>query len=411
MALLWATGFELQSTTVGMEWRTTTSGAPAIETSIVHGGAAALRINGVAASDAIGHIVASAQGVRFYRTYFYLVAGSTGDNFTWTQVANSANAKVSFRFRSAVNGNDLQFYNAEDSAAIGASFTDINTGEWYRLEWTINSTTLSATTVEARLYAASDESTLLWNPSGTIDITADPNRWTIGENASDLTFDIIVDDVVCYDNSESYANTWAGEGKLFIMRPDGASAAAWTRGGTDSGANWSQCNNTPPDDVGSYVESNTDNQVDEYTLTATPAGMASDDVVNWIAPGARFALSSTASTDPDFAVGIKIGSDFDITGNLSGAGSTSYTSWQTTLGNIPALANNSNYEKPNSASGYTKSDLDSAIVRIEETVTDASLVRVSDVWVYVEHKPAGAPAAVIPPKIVLMNQALERANL
>lgn len=392
MALIWATGFELQSVTAGVEWRTSTSGSPSIETGTFRSGFAALRINNAAAAENIQHIVASAQGARFYRVYFYLVVPATTGGVSIVNVANSVNRKVEFRIDTAAGGNQLTFFNVEDNAAIGTDSPNLITGTWYHLDWKIDSTTLSATVCEARLYAASDESTLLWNPSGTIDITADPNRFVIGTVGSNATLDIIFDDVRINDDSGSYCNTWPGEGEIIILRPNGAgSSSDWARGGTsDLGANYLQVSETVPDDAGTYVEDNTAGQIDRYTLQDTPASMANDDVINWVAPGARFALSSTTGGDPDFAVGIEVGANSDITSNLSGAGATSYTSWQTTLGNIPALNNNSNYEVPGGSSAYTKADLDSAIFHLEETVSDTHLQRVTAAWVYVEHKPAPA---------------------
>lgn len=388
MARLWATGFELQTSTVGYEWATGTNGSPAIETSTKRSGNAALRINNTTAAEHITHIFRSAQGKMWARIYIYVVAYPTNTKAIYNFL-NSTALKVAVRMS---NAGVLQLFNEEDIAQIGSNSSAISLNTWYRLEVFIDDTTLSSTSVEARLYAASDESSLLWNPSGTADFTATPNRFQIGVRSSDATADLIFDDIAINDDTGSYQNSWPGQGELIILRPDGNNGSPqWTRGGTDSGANWSQVEETTPDDVTTYVESNTLDQIDEYTLEATPAAMGSSDAINWVGVGVRFAISSSTGGDPDFVLRLKSGSSVDETGNISGAGSTSYnTNSISDPKNYPALANNSNYEVPGTSTPWTKSTLDSAIVGIRETATDTHFARVSAVWVYVEHKPSPA---------------------
>jgi len=250
MARLMSWGNELQSISVGMEWVTSVNGSPVIETSIKRSGNAAIRLNNTSAAENIQHVYRSTQGVSYIRAYFYLVAGSTNDGIGFISVANSSNRKVGLRLGNTASNNVLHFYNDEDGVQIGSNSPSISTGVWYRLEYKFDSTTLSATTCEARLYAASDEATLLWNPSGTIDITANPDRFVLGQIGSEATLDIIWDDIAINDGSGSFENSWCGEGEIVVLRPSATGDNnAWTRGGTDSGANWSQEEEIPPDDA------------------------------------------------------------------------------------------------------------------------------------------------------------------
>ncbi len=385
MARLWSTGFELQTTTVGVEWTTTTNGTPAIETSIVHGGAAALRINNTTVAENIHHIVASAQGVRYYRFYINMQAAPSAI-LEFISVLNSGSRKVSIR---STTGRALQLYNQEDSVQVGSDSSALTLNTWYRLELKIDSTTLASTAVEARLYAASAESTLLWNPSGTIDLLADPNRLLVGLVAGNSTFDMVYDDIAVNDNSGTYQNSWPGAGQLCILRPNGAGDnTQWTRGGADSGSNWGQVDETTPNDVTDYVQSNTSGQIDDYTLTDTPAGMNASDIINWVGPSARFAISSTTGGDPDFVLRLKpaAAGTVDETPNLSGTGAIAYASHQTAAPVLyPVLGNSSNYEQPGTSSAWTKATLDTAQVGIRETVTDTHFMIVSAVWVYVDY--------------------------
>jgi len=389
MGTLFACGFELQSTTNTMEWATGTNGSPAIETSIKHSGAAALRINNNAAAENILHLYRNSQGPHWCSVYFYIVTNPSSTR-QFITLLNSSNTKIGIRLMAGADAGKLQLFNEEDITQIGSNSSALSTSTWYRIDISVDDTTLSSTSVEVRLYAASAETSLLWNPSGTADLTASPNRFRIGTNGADANFDVVYDDIYICDNSGSFQNTWPGEGELIIMRPDANSGTPqWARGGTDSGANWSQVEEIPPDDVTTYVESNTNNQVDEYTLEATPSAMDSTDTILWVGVGARFAISATTGSDPDFVVGLKSGSNVDESGNLSGAGSTTWATNATTdPKNYPVLANDSNYQEPGTNTAYTKSILDSLVVRIRESFTDTHLIRVSAVWVYVRHKPS-----------------------
>jgi hypothetical protein len=387
MSRLWATGFELQTASVGIEWTTSVTGSPAIETTTKRTGNAAFRVNNTAASENFQHIVAAAQGVRYYRFYFYLVAlSASGTNTEIFSVMNSGNRKVSLRFDTA--GNKLELFNQEDSAQIGVDSPTLSTAGWYRFELKIDSTTLASTSVEARLYDT-DDSTLTWNPSGTIALDADPNRILVGIVNGNSSLDIIYDDLVVNDSTGSFCNTWAGPGGLIILRPNANNGTPqWTRGGTDSGASWSQVDETTPNDATDYIESNTNNQVDEWTLTDTPAAIGTNDVINWVGVSSRFAISNATGADPDFVLRLKSGANVDETGNLSGAGSTSWSSHQIATPILyPVIANSSNYEVPGGSTAWTKTSLDSAIVGVRETLTDTHFIRVTAVWVYVDFTP------------------------
>src|SRR3990172_2303515 len=394
MARLMSFPFELNTIAASMDWQTSTTGTPVIETTDFRSGAAALRINSAAGAENIQHIFRTTQGPCWTRFYFKVVAGATGNDVTIIATLNGATARVGV----LINADEtLEFWNLEDSAQAGASSSAISLDTWYRLEYLIDSTTLASTAIEARLYAASDESTLLWNPSGTINLALNPDRFRLGIPSADATLDIIYEDGAINDNSGSFENSWPGEGEQIMLRPSAAGDNAdWTRGGTDSGANWSQEEEAPPDDVTTYVQSNTSGQIDDYNLDATPAAMASDDVINCVQVGVRFAISGAGGADPDFVLRIKAssGGTVEESAALSGAGDTSYQSYKIATPRQYALTL---YDLPGgSATAWTKADLDAAQVGIRETITDTHFVRVSALWVVVDHKPAAAGGQTIP---------------
>lgn len=80
------------------------------------------------------------------------------------------------------------------------------------------------------------------------------------------------DDFAINDTSGTINNGQIGEGRVVLLKPNGAgSNTNLTRGGTDSGANWSQCDELPPS-LTDYVYSATAGTRDTYALEDVPAG-------------------------------------------------------------------------------------------------------------------------------------------
>jgi hypothetical protein len=84
----------------------------------------------------------------------------------------------------------------------------------------------------------------------------------------------IIDDIYVFDGVDSGIsgcpnNDFIGDCKVETIRPNGAGASTvLTRGGTDSGANWSQVDETTPNDATDYVESATPGDKDTYAMGA-----------------------------------------------------------------------------------------------------------------------------------------------
>lgn len=394
MARLWTAGAELQTTTAGIEYSANGTNAPAIETTTKRSGAAAWRINN-AATEFFRQAYTAAQGVYFFRFYLYVVTlPSVATKIVGGFMTTGSTFKVTVRMTTA---GVLELYNSEDSAQIGSSSSAISTATWYRVEIGIDTTTLASTTAEARLYAASAEGTLLWNPSGTINLAANPTSIFCGHDG-ETAMDFIVDDLAVNDNSGSFQNSWPGEGEVIVLRPNAAGDyTTWTRGGTDSGADWSQTSEVPPDGVTSYIQENTNNAdptlcSDDFNLEATPAAMASNDVINVVHVGTYAAVDNVTGGDPDIALRIKAAASGTVEESASlDVNSLTYqgpaplpanANYQLTLYDLPGA----------STTAWTKADLDTAQVGVRLAVTDTHFARVSALWVMVDHKPAGATA-------------------
>jgi len=95
---------------------------------------------------------------------------------------------------------------------------------------------------------------------------------------------VAFDDIAINDTTASTPNnTRPGDGRIILLRPNGAgSSTQLARGGTDTGANYSQVNETPPS-MAQYVGSPTIGQRDLYALDNLAVAVQSINVVEVIA--------------------------------------------------------------------------------------------------------------------------------
>lgn len=90
------------------------------------------------------------------------------------------------------------------------------------------------------------------------------------------------DDLAVNDTAGTLNNGRAGDGRVVLLLPTGAgSSTQWVRGGTDTGANYSQVNELPPSMV-QYVGSSTIGNRDLYALQDLAVAVQSINVVEAI---------------------------------------------------------------------------------------------------------------------------------
>ena len=101
---------------------------------------------------------------------------------------------------------------------------------------------------------------------------------SVGNNFAYYYDDLVVND----DGGSAPDNTYPGRVRLFPLRPTGAgNYTQWDRGGTDSGANWSQVEEVPASSV-DYVTTTVDDEIDSYALanlSGLPAGASFKSVI------------------------------------------------------------------------------------------------------------------------------------
>lgn len=386
MARLLNTGFELRSTSAGVESTASSSPAASISTTTFRSGSAALRIESLSSGAVKGlrfnFLAAAGNGPYFFRTYFRVNTAPSANN-TIIQCNDTNAFTTQIASIELTSSRTLQLRDEDGTIGSPSSAIPANDFEHY-IEFKIDRTGAAG----AHIVEASLDGTI-FATSSTRSLSAGILTFNIGGNLNaeaQTTGEWFFDDIAINDSAGSFENSYPGVGELIILRPDGDSGTPqWTRGGTDSGANWSQLDETTPNDATDYVSSNTLDQVDNYTLSATPSSMGSTDVIKVVTVGFRAAVDNATGADPDIELGITMGGNTDVSSAIDIANASYFTN--DTAG---VLVNHklAIYDMPGSSTAITKSDLDSATIRLRQAATDTHFARVSAMWVYVEHKPA-----------------------
>jgi hypothetical protein len=383
MARLLTTGFELQSTTGGTDGFQIISGS--INTSVFRSGAASNRLNPTATVLATeGSITPTAvNGPLFVRCAIYVAtapAATQGIMQFYDGGGKGGSQKIGIRITPT---STLQLYNFEDSAQIGSDSAALTANTWYVVTWKQDTTTLASTACEAFLNGVSFA-------SGTANLTTTQKNLRIG-NTSSATMDVYYDDIAVNDASGSFETSYPDwQGKIICLKPDSAGDAnAWTRGGSDSGANWSQVDEVTPNDITDYNQSTTLNQEDFFNCDAS--GISSTDIVNVVTVNTRY-RSDVSTNVPTFVSEIKKASGGTVTAGT--ATTPSSTTWRSNTTSAPYTPHITQYQDPDGAS-WTQAKLDTMQLGYKITVDNTNIVQISKIWAYVDYTPYTPPPSTI----------------
>jgi hypothetical protein len=151
---------------------------------------------------------------------------------------------------------------ATSTTIAGPSSTGLwSQDNWYTVELKAHIADSPDGTIEASMY--DDGGTLLQTISASgIDTQNTANAYVRRLGVGGINCDPYFDDISVDSTGETF-----GPCEVETLLPDGAGdLAAHTRGGADSGANWSQCEETPDDADTTYVQSTGVDQDDCYTF-------------------------------------------------------------------------------------------------------------------------------------------------
>lgn len=385
-------GFELQSVAAGFEVAAST-GSPTISTGTVRSGLASLNIPSLASATPKGvrwqFAAAAADGGFHPRAYYdfvtFPVTGSTVMQLNDT--ADFANPIVWV----TVDQNKT-FTLFDEDGQIGSSSSPLVTGTWYRLELYFDRNEAAGS---HNVFAFLDG--VQFAGSTSRDLSAGVLGYSVGGNLNSEVNAVgawFIDDVAFNDENGSNETSDPGEGEIIRLNPNAAGDNAdWTRGGVDSGANWSQVTEVVPNDLTDYVQANTLDQIDDYNITNTPSSMEATDVIKVVQVGVRWRVDDNTGTDPSFVVRAK--SEPGGTVEEGSALTANNATWRCNSATLPPITYTLvMYDLPGAdANPWTKAKLDTAQIGIRESVSDTHNIQVTDLWMMVEHKPAAAVQA------------------
>ena len=366
MARLWSCGFELQSTTAGIEWPTTT-GSPTISTTIFRSGAAAMRCNtsAAAANIAIAFHGSGSDANVYARTYMYIASAPSAI----TEVLKFSGS-VGSSLRLATN-RTIELYDGS-VGKVGISSFALNLGQWYRLELEYRKTSerihgyINGVEFSSDVKVAENTTTLL-----------------VG-NITAVTTDLYFDDVALNDNTGASQTGLPGSGSIVHLRPSGTGDNS---GGTYTGAatGWETTDEITPDDVTTYTALTViaTDILDVALDDSSVPGINSASLITLVQVGARWRAATTATCN--LQLRIKSQASGTIVTGTNITNSTSAT-WSTHDDSTPRIYKLTSYTDPQGGGVWTPGLLDTTQIGIiSDDVTPNP--QVSTLWALVEYRP------------------------
>jgi len=377
MARLWSSGIELNWSIEGENsdrWKTTTT--------TVRSGTYAMHSDGPSEeASVIGHqFSASPSSDGYYLRGYFRISSSVGSQQKILSFASSVSTfKISIRLNT---DNTLELWNDEDSVQVGSDSSALSADTWYLIELKVDTTTLASTAIEAKINGTAFA-------SGTVNLAAGVDTIYLGIVEETLQGVLFVDDIALNNDSGSFQNSYPGEGEIIHLRPNATGDnGAWTGSNTD-------IDEVTPDDATTTISSSVANNLEDVNLDATPAALASDDTINVVQVGVRMQNNSGGTNSLTLRIKASSGGTTEESGNIATA-----TAWNTNATAAPRNYQLTLYDLPGaSTTAWTKTDLDAAQIGAK-VVTTGQSIRVSTLWLLVDHKPASVAEAVRIPQTI-----------
>lgn len=379
MARIIGIGFELNSATNLMEltsFNVSGAGANAISSATFRSGAYALRSSNAGASGlARAHhlfTTTPADGPYFARSSVY-IADLPASLISILAIWDGTTLRASIRV--ATDGT-LELH--DSGGKIGSSSSALSLNTWYTIELKYFSNGTS-TELEGRLNGVSFASTAASSNSGTVD------RVAFGMISASTAYDIYTDDIALNDSTGSSQNSFPGLGELIHLRPN-ANGDNTDFDADDAPNNYLSVDDVTPDENSTSAFDNVLNQIDDYNIDATPAGMDSTDTISCVQIGMRYRVAVQTGDDPGFVLRIKASASGTV--EESAEMIPTLNTWNTHATANPRNPHMTLYDLPGaSTTAWTKSDLDSAQIGVRVSTADTHLVDITAIWLLVDHTP------------------------
>lgn len=208
--------------------------------------------------------------------FAFYAHGLSGENAIAQLLESAAAVQTTLTYSSA--DGLLRAYRATSTALLGAASASFGQDSWHLIEWRSQFLTTTTGTTEVWL-----DGTRVINFSGDNSATSNLNAASVLlgllTSLSSQTAGLYAayDDIAVNNVSGTLNNGRPGDGRVVLLTPTGAgSNTGLSRGGTDSGANWSQTEELPPS-MTDYVFGATAALRDTYALSDL-AGVSSVNV-------------------------------------------------------------------------------------------------------------------------------------
>jgi hypothetical protein len=378
MARLFTSGWELQDVLDGGaafgSWDAVVgTSIAAVAGTAARTGERGLRVNpGAAAANSLEKrfAVDATTNDCYCRFYLYIQTSLSAQS---TLLHGLDTLAVSFAVRLNTD-NTLELWT--NAAQIGSDSAALSTATWYRIEvGLVNSTGVVTAYVDGASFA-----------SGTVTAgREDVSFISLGLHTQNTTGEVYFDDVAVNTETGSVQNSLPGEGHDIVLMPNGdGDNAMGSRGGTDSGSDWGQVDEKPPNDVTDYYVLDVNNDI--IDLNIEEAGVIPDGAtIKLVQVGVRHMAVSASQLA--YEARIKSQASGAV---LTGTSTThNDTTWKTNGDTAPLNYTLTSYTDPQAGGPWTKALLGTAQIGVR--CTDATPdMRISTLWAYVEYMEVSA---------------------
>lgn len=386
MSRLWSNGFELGTTSAGVEWDSLQAStiSYSIQSTITNGATFSLKLgllNSASSYFDAFHQYSTGSGVVFARAYIYVSAlpSSTGTIFT----LGDGSFEYGAIFMNSSGQLGLGYH-------VGATFTygttlssAISLNTWYRIELKVDASANNTQIVTALLNGTQIDSqtgSLTASANGLVEI--DWGMAIVGTEACTAT--IYFDDIAVNDNSGSNQNSYPGAGQITHLQPATTgdnNQFTIQHGGTAGAANnFTRVDEVTPDDGTTYNGDTISGHIDDFALTSVPSNIGSLDTINVVAVGVRY-RAAVNTLETTIETRIKKTSGGTVSSS-TGIKPTS-TSWQTNADTAPHVYNLTTYNDPDS-NPWTKTTLGTAQIGYTVSTVGTNATDISTVWMLID---------------------------
>lgn len=384
MARLWSSGFELNTTTSGVEL---INAFNTVGTSVVRSGNYANITTESTASRAFGFQDSSAATRNeFFRVYLNISTLPTNTTkIMGVSTGSTIILPTTCPCIKLTSAGVVQLFNG--TSQVGSDGPTLSSGVWYRIELHYDSTLSAGSQVlEARVdgvnFAAS--STLTLQATSYQTSLAGAN---IGAEAITPAAVLNWDDIAVNDSTGSFQNSWPGDGKIIHLRPNAAGDnTGLTTGVSDNTNHYLNIDEVTPDDDTSYNQTSSASLIDDYNLDAS--GLNTYDTVNVVQVGVRYRKVTSGTMVFNVRAKASAGGTVEASSNISSATTTFRTNAEVAPFRYPLTM----YDLPGaSTTPWTSTELDTAQIGVETVSNTANNWRVTSQWMLVDYTPGTPP--------------------